>query len=85
MASGETERKGALKESKLSGNIFGNRYLYAISTLSILSLLDGQAASIIEHSGYDSSEVAMSLFVISCFMTRDLVCCTKTIYIVMCH
>jgi len=39
-----------------------------------------QSAPIIEKRGYDSSEAATALFVLSCFMPRGLGCYTETIY-----
>jgi len=45
----------------------------------LFSLLDRQTASIIELSGYDSSEAATLCIVLSCFMPRGLGCYTETI------
>ena len=43
-----------------------------------LFLLASETASIIKHSGYDSSEAATSHFVLSCFMPKGLKCHTET-------
>lgn len=45
-----------------------------------MCLLNRKTASIIDHSGINSSEAATSYLVLSCFILRELGCYTETIY-----